>query len=150
MFPLGLVINYFGEMDPEELRNMGWCRALLGMYCKVIPYAIKIIHAAKFGLFIILTVLVLFRDIGKQYNYDPDQPKVDDECSNLALFTSTLRPNYIRQLIIFHSAEGLSVIVTMFILCIIKTVLDINAFIYQPYNRNASRLKKLLLRHLGP
>jgi hypothetical protein len=150
MLPLGLIINYLSSMDPEELRDVVWCRAILGMYCKITPYVIKIVHVIKFGIYIILTILILINKIGTQGNCDSTMPSCDPGCSNSTRFNATLRPSYIRQLVIFHSAEGLSVIITMFVLCIIKTVLDINAFIYQPYNKNASRIKKLLLRHLGP
>jgi hypothetical protein len=150
MFTLGLTINHFSTLDPEELRHLGWCKRLLGVYCKVVPTVIKVINLLKFGLFVIITLMIVLTDIGHEYTPDPKFTTYDDNCKDANAFDGKLRPSYINQLIIFHSMEGISVIVTMFVLCMIKTVLDINAVMYQPYDKNAGKLRKIFLRHLGP
>jgi hypothetical protein len=150
MFLQGLIINHFAGMDPTELRNLGWCKRVLGTYCKLSPMVIKIVHLVKFVLVLIITFILIFTKIGTKYNPDPSITAYDIDCSDDTRFNTTIRKSYVTQIKIFHSIEGVSSILSMFVLCVIKTVLDINAFIYQPYDRNASRVKKLLLRHLGP
>lgn len=144
----GMIVNYFSSLDMDEMRNMGWCKRIMGILCRVLPLVLKLFHFLKMILVIFTSFTVYFTTVSDAPDANITNTTYIENCDNVN-FNKTLRVDYDREKIIYQTVEGSVTMFVMCCLCICKTFCDINTFCYEPLDVNANRWKKLA-KTLGP
>lgn len=150
MFWLGCLINYFNKQDPDEFHSMGIIKKILGFYCKIAPFWLKITNYVKFIIAIVLAYYVLGTKIGTSYlTSTTTVATLDQRCVN-NLYLPELMAKYDNFKVIFF---GIEIAVNFITICVYGTLrgwIDQDAYLYEPENRRRHVLYRLLFRTLGP
>jgi hypothetical protein len=154
MLLVGLLVNYFEELDPDEFDDLGWFKKFLGFLCTNIPTLCKIVHYVKvLMVFIGIYFAFINNEIGTSYlgDLNLNLTAMDKDCSpNTTLYLNTTRKNYKGQVMLFQVIEMFSVSVTLCVCGLVKNLIDISGYFNVPQNPQHSKLRVFLFRRLGP
>jgi hypothetical protein len=151
---LGILVNYFDQLDPDELLDLNWIKRLGGVLSRVCPTICKILHYIKVLIVLICAYFAFFNNqTGTSYLTSDtfNATKVDQRClsANTTYLKTTLK-NYPTQVVIFGSIEFIIVFITLCVLGIVKNLIDIDGYFYEPEDFKQGGCRKLLFRRLGP
>ena len=151
---LGYLIKFFDGLDPDELFNLGWFKKLLGILVKILPTVIKIIHIVKLGMVLFNMIYLFNPNLTTDYLTDPNYNLAlitDVHCKNA---TSTLIVNakdqYKKTIFAFEAVELFSVYISLFVLGVVKNLLDIEGYFFEPQNLEHGKIRKICMNKLGP
>lgn len=151
---LGYLINFFDQLDPEEMLDMGWFKKLLGILCKILPTVSKILHYLKVLLVLICAYYAYFNnESGVSYLNDPDfdlTTLTDSLCKTNTTQLQTYVSNYSKQVFVFESIELSAVVFTLCLLGIIKNFIEIDGYFHEPDDNRHGKCRKFLFRRFGP
>jgi hypothetical protein len=150
----GYLVNFFDQLDPEEMMEMGWFKRLLGILCKLLPTVCKIIHYVKVLMVLIGAYFAFFNNqTGMSYLKDPNYnvtDLTDVNCKSNTTVLQNLVTNYPKQVVVFESIEFSGVIFTLCILGIIKNLIEVDGYFHEPDDYRHGKFRKILLRRFGP
>jgi hypothetical protein len=150
----GYLVNFFDQLDPEEMLEMGWFKRLLGILCKILPTVSKIIHYVKVLMVLIGGYFGYFNNVsGMTYledpNFDPTT-LTDVNCKSNTTVLQNMVANYPKQVVVFESIEFSGVIFTMYILGMIKYLIEVDGYFHEPDDYRHGKCRKILFRRFGP
>ncbi len=153
MMILGVIINYFDGLDPEELVDLGFVKKLMAILLRLFPTLVKLLHFIKI---ILVLVGIIFAFVNNQINTDYIKDGQYDNTTLAACLnvnstdvTSALEV-YPSNVIIFESIELFSVFFSLFGLGMLKNLILIDGYFYEPENPSHGGCRKLCFRKLGP
>ncbi len=151
---LGYLVNFFDQLDPEEMLNMGWFKKLLGILCKILPSVCKILHYLKVLMVLICAYYGYFNNVsGASYLTNPDfdnSTLTVSLCKSNSTELQTFVSNYSKQVVVFESIEFSGVFFTLCILGMIKNLIEIDGYFHEPDDYRHGKCRKIMLRRLGP
>lgn len=153
----GFLINYFDDMDPNELQELGFLKNMLTILVRLTPTIIKIVHYLKVLLVLICSFFAYFNNsISVDYLKDNQfmityNATLHYDCrfNNSKIVVDSIS-SYRKNAIIFESIELFIVIFALCILGIFKNLIDIDGYFYEPEDPNQGGCRTLLFRRLGP
>jgi hypothetical protein len=153
----GFLINYFDDMDPNELLDLGFIKKMLTISVRLTPSMIKLIHYVKVILVLVGAAFAFLNNtIGTDYLNDVQymstyNATLNYYCrSNDSTLIINAKKNYPSNILIFESIELFFVFFSLCILGIIKNLIDIDGYFYEPEDPNQGGCRTLLFRRLGP
>ena len=152
-FCLGYLINYFDNLDPEQMLDMGWYKKTLGISCKVVPALLKTIHYIKV-IFVLIGGYFSYmkNSTGMSYLSDPsvNLTALIVDCRTNSTYVQSVVANYPKEVVVFETIELCAVIFTICFLGMIKNFINIDGYFYEPDDLRHGKLKKILFRRFGP
>ena len=152
----GLVIGHFSELDPDELINLGFVKKILGVLTKLFPRIIKLIHLLKIIL-VLVTGFFAFANNTLTMDYLTEQGfnatlyAGNPDCLNVnATSNNITMTSYPQSVQIFELIEVSSVVIALCILGIIKNMINIDGYFYEPEDLSHGSCRKLVCRKYGP
>lgn len=155
MLKLGFLVNFFHQMDPDEMITMGLFKKIAGILVKVCPTVCKLLHYIKLILVIICSYFAFISntpnvDYITDVNFNTST-LTNQNCKNkTSTIVVNLLKNYKNQVVIFEAIEISSVFIVLCILGSIKNLLDIEGHFYEPYDPRNGKCRKFFCRRLGP
>jgi hypothetical protein len=153
----GFLINYFDDIDPNELSDLGYVKKTLTIAVRLLPSIIKLIHYVKVILVLVGAAYAFINNtLGTDYLTDVQymttyNATLNYYCrSNDSTLIINAKKNYTSNIIIFESIELFFVFFSLCILGIIKNLIDIDGYFYEPEDPNQGGCRTLLFRRLGP
>jgi hypothetical protein len=151
---VGVILNFFDGLDPDELLDLGWLKKIMGILVRLLPTLVTILHTIKV---ILVLVGVLFAFINNQISteYLNDLNFNSTSVFNICLYSNETEiqkiiTGYPQKIMIFESIELFSVFFSLFVLGMIKNIIAIDGYFYEPENLSHGGCRKLCFRKLGP
>jgi hypothetical protein len=157
MLLISLLVCFFDNMDPIEIEELGLVKRILGTICRLWPSVTKFIHYVKVLVVLILIYFTFFSNkITTQYislqndtTYYVTYSTASTDCKNTDKTNEKIKL-YTNQLLVSFLFEFASVIIVLFVMGIIKNLINIQPFLYEPEDHRHGKARKVLMRTLGP
>lgn len=136
----GFLINYYLDLTPDEIKEMGLIKKIMCICSKVFPMLIKVLFYIKILVCLILIYFAYFNNILEE---------IKDAGGNCEKGDSII-DDYKKRILIFESIEiGCTFIVVVLGGCI-KQMIEVEGEFYVPRQTNIAKWRLLLLNNLGP
>ena len=150
----GYITNYFDQMDPDELMNLGWLKNILSIICKLSPTFCKLAHYLKVIIVLVVCYFCYFNNqsgvtVLSSADFYVTYPNLTLSCYNVT-FVEGIVTQYKKQVVVFGTMELFFVFITLLPLGIIKNLIDINGYFYEPEDFSHGGCRTLLFRRFGP
>lgn len=144
MFVVGLLIRYFGSMDPADMKDMGMFKNILAIITKFLPTLVKLLHILKLLIYFILCILTIVVITGDL--------KVTDVSIDTCGSNSERRVvNNMKQFaLVFFGIESFSICFATCVLGTIKSFITEDGFLYNPLPSDAGVVRKTCMKVFGP
>jgi hypothetical protein len=151
---LGLMVNYFDGLDPDDLLDLSWLKKIMGILVRLLPTLVKILHTIKVIL-VLVGIIFAFVNNTITMDYLKDDSynisSVTTECKSLnSTSAQSVISGYPQTIMIFESIELFCVFFSLFVLGMIKNIIRIDGYFYEPENLLQGGCRKLCFRKLGP
>lgn len=155
MLATGLIITNFDALDPDEFNNFGLIKKFLGIFSKVFPRVIKLLHILKVLIVLGGGYYAFFNNtLSLSYFNDTSLNWTElnlTYCGNINSSThNTTITNYQQQIPFFEFVEIGSVLISLCILGLVKNSINIEGYFYEPEDLAQGFCRKLWCRKYGP
>jgi hypothetical protein len=155
MLATGLILTNFDALDPDEYTNLGIVKKFLGIFSKILPRVIKLLHLLK--IFIVLggAYYAYFnKSLSLSYFTDNTLNWTELNQTYCGVYDSPLHKatndSYIQQIPFFEGVEIGSVFISLCILGLVKNSINIEGYFYEPEDLSHGFCRKLWCRSFGP
>mmetsp|Transcript_2721 Transcript_2721/g.2790 ORF Transcript_2721/g.2790 Transcript_2721/m.2790 type:complete len:200 (+) Transcript_2721:12-611(+) len=144
MFLDGLLINYYSNLDPADLKAMGMIKNWVGIFAKFAPTLNKLLHLFKLLIFFILTIFVVVAVVGEVTisNYTEESCGSGGETKKIDSYKS--------QVIIFYGIEAFSMCFALCVLGVIRNYITEEGYLYTPLPPDSGSFRKTFFKTFGP
>lgn len=142
----GFLINYYLDLTPDEIKEMGLIKKIMCICSKVFPMLVKVLFYIKILICLILVYFAYFNNKLEEIKDNGNSADGSNNCEK----GENIVNNYKQRIMIFEAIEIGSIFLVIFLGGCIKQIIEVEGEFYVPRQTNLAKWRLILLNNLGP